>query len=161
MFYDRSSFIEHCRALRSAGKRIVFTNGCFDILHRGHVEYLQAAAKLGDALVVGVNADASIRGLKGPSRPIVGEEDRASIIAALRAVEAVTIFDEETPFELIRSIVPDVLVKGGDYDPEATDGPRYIVGSDLVRQSGGAVRVINLVDGRSTTNIVQRIREGG
>lgn len=161
MLYDRSSFIEHCRALRSTGKRIVFTNGCFDILHRGHVEYLEAAAKLGDALVVGVNADASIRGLKGPSRPIVGEEDRASIIAALRAVEAVTIFTEATPYELIRSIVPDVLVKGGDYDPEATEGPRYIVGSDIVRHSGGEVRVINLVDGRSTTNIVQKIKEGG
>ncbi|MBS1912105.1 MAG: D-glycero-beta-D-manno-heptose 1-phosphate adenylyltransferase [Bacteroidetes bacterium] len=154
---SRNDFIAACQALRENGERIVFTNGCFDILHRGHVTYLEAAAALGDALVVGVNSDASIRGLKGESRPIVPEEDRAAIIAALRSVRYVTIFEEETPLELIRAIHPDVLVKGGDYDPGATGGPRYIVGSDIVRHDGGQVHVINLVEGRSTTNIIERV----
>ncbi|HVZ40083.1 MAG TPA: D-glycero-beta-D-manno-heptose 1-phosphate adenylyltransferase [Candidatus Kapabacteria bacterium] len=154
---SRNDFIAACHALREKGERIVFTNGCFDILHRGHVTYLEAAAALGDALVVGVNSDASIRRLKGESRPIVPEDDRAAIVAALRSVRYVTIFDEETPLELIRAIQPDVLVKGGDYDPQATDGPRYIVGSDIVRREGGRVHVINLVEGRSTTNIIERV----
>lgn len=137
--------------------RIVFTNGCFDILHRGHVAYLEEAASLGDALVVGINSDASIQRLKGPTRPVVPEEDRAEIIAALRCVTFATIFSEDTPLDLIQAIVPDVLVKGGDYDPEATDGGSYIVGSDVVRTNGGEVRVINLIPGRSTTGIIERV----
>jgi D-beta-D-heptose 7-phosphate kinase/D-beta-D-heptose 1-phosphate adenosyltransferase len=155
----RHELADRCQELRALGKVIVFTNGCFDILHAGHVAYLEAAAALGDALVVGVNSDASIGRLKGPRRPIVPEQDRSRIIAALRSVYAVTIFDEETPLELIRMVVPDVLVKGGDYDPDAVDGPRYIVGSDIVRQNGGRVSVINLVEGRSTTNIIQHVLE--
>lgn len=138
---------------------MVFTNGCFDILHRGHVEYLEAAASLGDALVVGINSDDSIRRLKGPLRPLVHEEDRAAIIAALRCVTFVTIFSEDTPLELIQQVVPGVLVKGGDYDPNALDGPRYIVGSDVVRANGGDVQVIDLVPGRSTTGVVERVLE--
>jgi rfaE bifunctional protein nucleotidyltransferase chain/domain len=157
---SRTECIQQCAALRAQGKRIVFTNGCFDILHRGHASYLEAAAELGDALVVGVNSDDSVRRLKGPDRPIVHEEDRAALVGALRAVALVTIFDEDTPFELIQAIVPDVLVKGGDYDPEATGGPRYIVGSDIVRSNGGEVRVINLVEGRSTTGIIERVVAG-
>ena len=137
---------------------MVFTNGCFDILHAGHVTYLEAAAALGDILVVGINSDSSVRGLKGPDRPIVPEDERALVIAALRAVDHVVLFSEETPYELIRIVQPDVLVKGGDYDPEATEGPRYIVGSDIVKAQGGTVQVINLVDGVSTTNIVARIK---
>ncbi len=154
---SREECIERCRELRRSGKRIVFTNGCFDILHRGHVTYLEEAASLGDALVVGVNSDESIRRLKGPLRPVVPEEDRALLLASLRAVALVSIFPEDTPLELIQSIHPDVLVKGGDYDPSATDGGGYIVGSDVVRSSGGEVRVISLVPGRSTTGIIERV----
>jgi D-beta-D-heptose 7-phosphate kinase / D-beta-D-heptose 1-phosphate adenosyltransferase len=154
---SRSECVARCGELRAEGKRIVFTNGCFDILHRGHVSYLEAAAALGDALVVGINSDESVRRLKGSERPIVHEEDRAALVAALRAVALVTIFPEDTPYELIRSITPDVLVKGGDYDPDATEGPRYIVGSDVVRSRGGEVRIINLVEGRSTTGIIERV----
>lgn len=154
---SRDELRRRCSELHEQGKRIVFTNGCFDILHAGHVTYLEAAAALGDLLVVGLNSDESVRRLKGPRRPIVPEEDRSLIIGALRAVDLVTIFSEETPHELIQAVQPDVLVKGGDYDPEATDGPRYIVGSDVVRARGGIVRVINLVEGRSTTDVVARI----
>jgi rfaE bifunctional protein nucleotidyltransferase chain/domain len=109
-------------------------------------------------LIVGINSDESVRRLKGPTRPIVSEEDRALIISALRAVDYVTLFWEETPYELITIIQPDVLVKGGDYDPEATSGPRYIVGSDVVKSRGGEVRVIDVVEGRSTTDVIARVR---
>jgi len=163
---SRPDVIEECGRLRRDGRRVVFTNGCFDILHRGHVSYLEEAASLGDALVVGINSDESISRLKGPLRPLVGEADRATVIAALRCVALVTIFTEDTPFELIRELMPDVLVKGGDYDPDAAAGPGYIVGSDIVRSSGGEVRAINLVPGRSTTGIIERVlavygEEGG
>jgi D-beta-D-heptose 7-phosphate kinase/D-beta-D-heptose 1-phosphate adenosyltransferase len=147
------------RDLHAEGKRIVFTNGVFDILHAGHVTYLEASKRLGDVLVVGLNSDVSVRNLKGPLRPIVPEQDRAILLAALRSVDYVTLFGEETPYELIRIIRPDVLVKGGDYDPEAVDGPGYIVGSDIVRNNGGEVRVIDLVTGRSTTDIIARVLE--
>ena len=157
MLLSNTDFIDACRRLREQGRAVVFTNGCFDILHAGHVAYLEAAAALGDHLVVAINSDRSISALKGPSRPIVPEEDRAAVIAALRAVEMVTIFDQDTPLELIQGALPRVLVKGGDYDPEATAGPRYIVGSDVVRNHEGEVRVIDLVAGRSTTSIISRV----
>ncbi|KXK56987.1 MAG: D-glycero-beta-D-manno-heptose 1-phosphate adenylyltransferase [Chlorobi bacterium] len=153
----RAELAETCQRLHADGKRIVFTNGCFDILHRGHVSYLAEARALGDLLVVGVNTDASVRRLKGEQRPIVDQDDRAEIVAALRVVGYVSLFDEDTPYELIQAVQPDVLVKGGDYDPEATSGPRYIVGSDIVRQRGGNVAVINLVPGRSTTEIIRKV----
>jgi D-beta-D-heptose 7-phosphate kinase/D-beta-D-heptose 1-phosphate adenosyltransferase len=121
------------------------------------VLYLQKARALGDVLVVGINSDQSVQRLKGPDRPIVPQRDRADVIAALRAVDMVTIFDEDTPLELIRAVRPDVLVKGGDYDPDATEGPGYIVGSDVVRAAGGTIHAINLVEGRSTTDIIARI----
>ncbi len=146
-----------CNRLRGEGKRIVFTNGCFDILHTGHVFYLQQAAALGDVLVLGVNSDESVRRLKGEKRPIVPEEERTAILAGLRAVSYVAVFPEDTPEALIKAVCPDVLVKGGDYDPEAKDGPRYIVGSDFVRSNGGSVQVISLVEGRSTTNIIAAV----
>jgi rfaE bifunctional protein nucleotidyltransferase chain/domain len=132
---------------------VVFTNGCFDILHRGHVEYLCAARSLGDSLVVGVNTDASVRRLKGEGRPVVREDDRAFVLAGLGCVDAVTLFDEDTPAELIAALVPDVLVKGGDYSPDA------VVGRDVVEAAGGRLVLIPFVAGRSTTGILQRIRE--
>jgi D-beta-D-heptose 7-phosphate kinase / D-beta-D-heptose 1-phosphate adenosyltransferase len=132
--------------------RLVFTNGCFDLLHRGHVEYLHAARSFGDALVVGVNTDASVRRLKGKGRPLVGEEDRAVVLAGLASVDAVALFSEDTPLELILALRPDVLVKGGDYQEDA------IVGAQEVRAAGGEVRTVPLVMGRSTTEILERGR---
>lgn len=131
---------------------LVFTNGCFDLLHRGHVEYLHAARALGDHLVVGLNSDASVRRLKGPERPLIGEEDRATVLAALEALDAITIFDEDTPRDLIARLLPDVLVKGGDYRPEE------VVGRAEVEAAGGRVVVVPFLQGRSTTGIVERIR---
>ena len=142
------------RFARPRDERVVFTNGCFDILHRGHVEYLYAARALGDRLVVGLNTDASVRRLKGPERPLVPEDDRAFVLAGLACVDAVVLFDEDTPAALVENIVPDVLVKGGDYRVEE------IVGGDAVRAAGGEVVVIPFVPGRSTTSIVERIRMG-
>lgn len=140
---------------RMKGDRIVFTNGCFDILHRGHVEYLQEAAALGDRLIIGLNSDASVRRQqKGPERPLNDEESRAKVLTALRLVDAVVIFDQDTPLELIQAIGPDVLVKGGDWKED------QIVGADLVRAHGGDVRSLKLVDGFSTTALVEKIRHG-
>ncbi len=119
----------------------MFTNGCFDLLHRGHIEHLAQARALGDVLVVGLNSDASVRRLKGTGRPLVAEGDRAAVLAALRSVDAVTLFDEDTPLELISTLLPDVLVKGGDYD---LDG---IVGRETVEKAGGEVRVLPFVEG--------------
>ena len=144
-----------CNIWRMKGDRIVFTNGCFDILHRGHVEYLQEAGSLGDRLVIGVNSDASVkRQGKGPERPLNDQDSRAKVLAALRLVDAVVIFDEDTPLALIEAIVPDVLVKGGDWSEDR------IVGADVVRKNGGEVRSLKLVDGFSTTALVEKIRRG-
>lgn len=132
-------------------KKIVFTNGCFDILHVGHKRYLQQAASLGDILVVGVNSDDSVRRLKGPSRPVNNEQDRAEILSALGFIDYVVIFEEDTPYELIKKIQPDVLVKGGDYKPEE------VVGRDIVEARGGRLELISFVEGKSTTNIINRI----
>ncbi|HEU0014637.1 MAG TPA: D-glycero-beta-D-manno-heptose 1-phosphate adenylyltransferase [Longimicrobium sp.] len=134
---------------------VVFSNGCFDVLHRGHVEYLFAARALGDALVVGLNTDDSVRRLKGAGRPVNGEDDRAWVLAGLACVDAVTFFAEDTPRELIAALLPDVLVKGGDYTEDT------IVGAAEVRAAGGRVEVIPLVPGRSTTAILERARQGG
>ncbi|MEN9795932.1 MAG: hypothetical protein RLZZ150_909, partial [Bacteroidota bacterium] len=134
------------------GKRIVFTNGVFDILHAGHVTYLEKARALGDVLVVGLNTDASVRRLKGPERPINSEDDRACVIAALRAVDHVILFGDDTPIDVITALLPDVLVKGGDYTRDT------IVGADEVESHGGTVCTIPLVDGRSTTAIINRAR---
>ena len=137
---------------REAGERIVFTNGCFDLLHVGHVTYLAAARALGDRLVVGLNDDESVRRLKGTERPLQPLADRAAILAALRAVDLVVPFAEDTPLELIRALRPDVLVKGGDY---AADD---VVGAREVRASGGRVEILPFVRGRSTTDLVARLR---
>ena len=133
--------------------RLVFTNGCFDLLHRGHAALLARAAALGDRLVVGLNSDASVRRLKGPGRPLQPQEDRAYLLAALRAVDAVTVFEEDTPLALVEALVPDVLVKGGDY------GAEEVVGREVVRRAGGEVRVLPLEPGRSTSEILARARE--
>lgn len=139
-------------SLRAEGKRIVFTNGVFDILHAGHVTYLAEARALGDVLLVGLNTDASVRRLKGPERPINVEDDRACVLSALRAVDHVVLFDDDTPLEVIRALMPDVLVKGGDYTRDT------IVGADDVEAHGGTVCTIPLVEGRSTTAIINRAR---
>ena len=136
------------KRLQGEGKRIVFTNGCFDVLHLGHVKLLEASKSFGDVLVVGLNADASVRRLKGPERPINKEEDRAYLLAALQCVDYVVIFGEDTPYEMIRTLVPDVLVKGSDYTRE------QVVGHDLVEE----VRLVDLIEGKSTTSIVNRIK---
>ena len=138
----------------AAAARVVFTNGVFDLLHRGHVEYLEEARALGDRLVVGLNTDASVRRLKGPSRPIVGEEDRAAVVRALACVDLVVLFDDDTPLRLIEAVRPAVLVKGGDYTPDT------IVGRDFVESHGGRVATVPLREGLSSSEIVRRIREG-
>ncbi|RFC48143.1 MAG: D-beta-D-heptose 7-phosphate kinase / D-beta-D-heptose 1-phosphate adenosyltransferase [Verrucomicrobia bacterium] len=148
--------------LRSQKKRVVFTNGCFDILHRGHVDYLARASDLGDALVVGLNSDSSVRRLgKGTSRPIQDQQSRAILLAAMEFVDTVVIFEEDNPFRIIAQIKPDVLVKGADYDEQELDpgARRYIVGSDIVRAAGGTVRTIKFLEGFSTSVIERKIRE--
>ena len=139
--------------LRAKGKRIVFTNGCFDILHVGHIRYLEKAKSLGDILVIGVNSDRSVRGLKGPDRPILPEEERAEILSGLWCVDYVTVFDELTPLELISFLQPHVLVKGGDWTKETT------VGRELVEKSGGEVVILPFVEGSSTSNLIETILE--
>lgn len=137
--------------LKDDRKQVVFTNGCFDLLHRGHVEYLTKAKSLGDVLVVGVNTDRSVRALKGPSRPVVEEDDRAVVVAALTPVDYVCLFDEDTPLELIQLLVPDVLVKGADWPVEA------VVGREIVERAGGVVKTIEYLSNRSTSNIIEMI----
>jgi D-beta-D-heptose 7-phosphate kinase/D-beta-D-heptose 1-phosphate adenosyltransferase len=136
---------------RKEGKTIVFTNGCFDILHVGHVQYLQEARKMGDLLILGLNSDASVRAIKGEKRPRVPQAERAEVLAALTTVDYVTLFDETTPLRLIEFLRPDCLVKGGDWK-EAS-----VVGRDLVHSWGGRVVIIPLTEGASTTNIVEKI----
>ena len=139
---------------RAAGETVVFTNGVFDLLHRGHVEYLQEARALGGRLVVGLNSDASVRRLKGPERPIVAAADRAALLRALACVDLVAVFEEDTPERLIHAVRPEVPVKGGDWQVE------HIVGRDFVESRGGRVLSIPLREGYSTSALVRRIREG-
>jgi rfaE bifunctional protein nucleotidyltransferase chain/domain len=146
---------ERIRAWKGAGERIVFTNGCFDLLHVGHVRYLKAARQLGDRLVVGLNSDTSVRALKGPERPILPEDERAELLDALACVDAVVVFGERTADRAIEAVRPDLYVKGGDYDPDR------IPETPLVRRLGGEVRVLPFVEGRSTTSLVARIQELG
>ncbi len=150
----REECVELRKELKTRGEKVVFTNGCFDILHRGHVEYLATARSKGDALIVGVNDDASVTRLKGAGRPVVPLEDRAAVLAALASVDLVVPFAEDTPLELIRALVPDILVKGADWPIEA------VVGKDVVEGSGGSVQTIEFIPDRSTTSIIERIRSG-
>lgn len=146
---SRRSLSNLLRQWRGEGKKIVFTNGCFDILHAGHVSVLEFSRSKGDALVVGLNSDASVKRLKGPSRPVNTQADRALVLAALQAVDAVCVFEEDTPYELIKLVQPDVLVKGGDYKPSE------IVGREFAKK---VVRFA-LLKGRSTTNIIKKVRK--
>ncbi len=153
---------EQIKRWKAAKQKVVFTNGVFDILHLGHVTYLEAAKAQGDKLVLGLNSDESVRRLnKGPERPINPEHARKGVLMALKAIDAVVVFGDDTPLELIKALEPDVLVKGGDYDPNETDPSKktFMVGSTEVRASGGEVIAIPLVDGFSTTNIVRRMRD--
>lgn len=139
---------------RFKGLKVVFTNGCFDILHLGHIDYLAKASELGDVLVVGLNTDESVTRLKGPGRPLQDEVSRAMTLAALSFVDAVAFFGEDTPYKLIKTVQPDVLVKGGDYKPEE------IVGYDIVKAKGGEIATLDYLEGYSTTSIEARIRKG-
>jgi D-beta-D-heptose 7-phosphate kinase/D-beta-D-heptose 1-phosphate adenosyltransferase len=137
--------------LKREGKKVVFTNGCFDILHAGHTRYLREARKLGDALILALNSDSSVRSIKGPMRPIVPEAERAEVVGALDSVDYVTVFDELTPLELIELLRPDVIVKGGDW------AEKDIVGAETVRKWGGRVAVMPEIEGASTTNIIDKV----
>lgn len=147
---------ELCRIraeLKSQGKKVVFTNGVFDILHAGHVDYLGKAKEFGDVLIVGVNSDASVKRIKGELRPVVPQHERAFIISSLKPVDFVTIFEEDTPFEVIKKLIPDVLVKGADWSKDK------IVGADVVEANGGSVETIEFVNQTSTTNIIKAVLE--
>ncbi len=138
-------------SLRAKKRRIVFTNGCFDIIHAGHIKYLERAKALGDVLIVGINSDSSVKKIKGPSRPVVRQGDRAAIVAALKPVDYVSIFNDAIPIKLIKAIKPDVLVKGADWRLNS------IVGGDFVKSYGGKVKAVSLVKGRSTSNLIRKI----
>ncbi len=148
---DRQTLKRVLDGLRAQGKRIAFTNGCFDILHVGHVRYLREAKKTADVLVLGLNSDRSVRSIKGERRPIVPEGERADVMAALEMVDYVTLFDEDTPGELIALLEPDVLIKGGDWSAET------VVGGDKVEARGGRVVIVPLTEGASTTNVIGKI----
>ena len=152
MIIDRDKIADFCQVLRDGGQKVVFTNGCFDILHAGHVRYLNKARSFGDCLVLGLNTDSSVRRIKGPSRPINSELDRAEVAGALEAVDYVVLFDEPTAEALIRQVHPDVYVKGGDYTIETLPEGQIVLGY------GGRVELVNLVEGRSTTNVIAKIK---
>lgn len=143
--------LDFVNELKAQNKKIVFTNGVFDIIHRGHVEYLSEAKKIGDVLIVGLNSDSSVKMIKGEKRPIVAEENRAYVLANLKPVDYVVIFNEDTPYNIIKKIVPDILVKGADWAEDK------IVGSDIVKQSGGEIKRITFVENNSSTNIIEKI----
>lgn len=147
-----SQALDHVQLCRSSGKRIVFTNGCFDLLHPGHISYLEEAKALGDVLIIGLNDDNSIHRLKGKHRPLNTLEDRACMLSALKSVDLVIPFSEDTPLNLIKAIAPDVLVKGGDYKPDD------IVGATEVYKNGGKVIIMPFIEGHSTTSLIARIR---
>ena len=148
---EREVLKETVQSLKKGGKKIVFTNGCFELLHVGHVQYLQAARAEGDILVVGVNSDHSVRRIKGPRRPVVPENERAEVLASLACVDFISLFDEPDPLAMISSVLPDVLVKGADWAEDA------IVGKDIVEAHGGRVVRITLTQGASTTSIIEKI----
>jgi len=149
---SREQLIQRVNTWRNERQTIVFSNGCFDIIHPGHARYLAAAAAFGSRLVLGVNTDQSVQRLKGLQRPVISENDRCQLLASFQFIDAVCLFDEDTPLELIKSIVPDVLVKGKDYTAD------QIVGADVVLQNGGKVETIELVEGYSTSSLIQKIK---
>lgn len=151
-FLGLTELMHRIASWRVMGETIVFTNGCFDLLHLGHVSYLEEASKLGHRLVIGLNSDLSVRKLKGEGRPVMDETSRGRVLAGLEYVDGVILFDEDTPYNLIETIRPEVLVKGGDYEISA------IVGHDIVKGYGGLVKTISLVEGISTSEIIERIK---
>ncbi|MCX6166132.1 MAG: D-glycero-beta-D-manno-heptose 1-phosphate adenylyltransferase [Ignavibacteriae bacterium] len=155
MVYELKDFLVVREKLKEQNKKLVFTNGCFDILHRGHVEYLKQAKSLGDYLVVGLNSDSSVKMIKDESRPINNENDRAFVLDSLKVINAVIIFSEDTPYNIIKEIVPDYLVKGGDWTED------NIVGADVVKKAGGKVVSLKYVDNYSTTSTINKLRKLG
>lgn len=149
---SREQLIQRVNTWRSERQTIVFSNGCFDIIHPGHAQYLAAAAALGSRLVIGVNTDESVKKLKGAARPVISENERCLLLASFQFVDAVCLFDEDTPLKLIESIIPDILVKGKDYTID------QIVGADVVLQHGGKVETIELVEGFSTSSLIEKIK---
>lgn len=156
-FFEEKIFDENyfpgdkIREWKDNGEKIVFTNGCFDLLHRGHIHYLSTAARLGDILIVGINSDRSVRSIKGPGRPVKDQRNRSEILASLGMVDLVVIFDGDTPIDLIKKVVPDVLVKGGDWKTDE------IVGGSFVQENGGNVVSLEFIEGESSSNIIERI----
>lgn len=148
-----SEISEKVSKLKKESQSVVFTNGCFDLLHAGHVRYLQKAASFGDILLLGLNSDSSVRKIKGPTRPFIQQSERAFLLSSIEVIDYVVIFDEETPLRLIENVIPDVLVKGGDYLKDD------IVGCDFVEENGGRVEVVSFLEGKSTTGIVNLILE--
>jgi D-beta-D-heptose 7-phosphate kinase/D-beta-D-heptose 1-phosphate adenosyltransferase len=151
--FDRDTLAQKVAAWKKEGSKIVFTNGCFDILHKGHLQVLQESASFGDILIVGLNTDASVKKLKGDQRPVNDEAFRTLMMANLEIVDAVTVFPEDTPLELIKKIRPDVIVKGGDYTPE------QVVGCEVVLLNGGEIKIVPIVKGYSTTAIIDAIQK--
>jgi len=150
--YNLDALTTQVEQWKATGNKIVFTNGCFDIIHRGHIEVLARTADLGDKLVIGLNSDQSIQKLKGEDRPIIEEQSRAILLAALSFVDAIVLFSEDTPLKLISTLIPDVLAKGGDYEIET------IVGHEIVQQNGGKVKLVPFLDGFSSTSIIDKIK---
>ena len=150
--YNLDTLTNQVEQWKMAGKKVVFTNGCFDIIHRGHIEVLARTADLGDKLVIGLNSDQSIQKLKGKDRPVIDEQSRAILLAALSFVDAIVLFSEDTPLKLISALLPDVLAKGGDYEMET------IVGYEIVQENGGKVELVPFVDGFSSTIIIDKIK---
>jgi D-beta-D-heptose 7-phosphate kinase/D-beta-D-heptose 1-phosphate adenosyltransferase len=148
---DRKKLLAAVAALKKQGKKIVFTNGCYDLLHVGHVRFLTAAKKLGDVLLLALNSDSSVKRIKGLKRPVVGQAERAELLAALECVDVVTFFGEDDPYEIIKQVVPDVLVKGGDW------AVGKIIGADVVAAAGGKVKNIKYIKGKSTTNVIAKV----
>jgi len=151
--YTLSELVEQSKVWRNKGEKIVFTNGCFDLVHRGHVEVLANTADLGDKLIIGLNSDSSIQNLKGENRPIIDENSRAILLASLQFIDAIVLFSEDTPYHLIETILPDILAKGGDYKVEE------ITGHEVVLQNGGEVILVPFIDGFSSTNIINKIKQ--
>ena len=161
--FSKKELLTEVKSWKSQNQKIIFTNGVFDLLHRGHIEYLAQAADCGDKFIVAINSDESVKRLgKGNNRPLQDENSRALIIAALAFVDGVVIFNDNTPFNLISKIIPEALIKGGDYDATCTDltSKKYIIGSDIVKNNGGTVKVIQFVEGYSTTKIEEKIKIG-
>ena len=153
VFANSEEARELIKSLKSENNRIVFTNGVFDIIHRGHVEYLNEAKSLGDILVVGMNSDKSVKMIKGDKRPIVGQDNRAFVLSNLKAVDLVIFFDEDNPYNLIKTILPDILVKGADWSIDK------IIGADIVQANGGVVKTIKYIENNSSSNIIERVIE--